>query len=71
MKLYEITEIDNNDKVSRYFLTCKSRRDKRLDRDEIVKVEEVKIPFDEIRQKMHEAKINNIFVEHLITCAKK
>ena len=70
MKLYEVTEIDKNDNVTRYFLTCRSRRDKRLDKDEIVKVDEIDIPFEAISQKMRDAKIDNIFIEHLLRCAK-
>lgn len=70
MKLYHVTEIDRkqNDKVSRYFITCKSRRDERLKAENIVQVTEIKPDIEFISSELDKTEISEEMKNHLIKC---
>lgn len=66
-KLYLVTKIDKKDKVTREYVTAKSRRDKLLDDSEIVTVEEITIPIDDIRAALEKNGIEPHIIKHVIT----
>lgn len=66
-KLYLVTKIDSKDKVTREYVTAKSRRDKVLDNSEIVTVEEIKIPIQDIEKALEKYGIEPHIIKHVIT----
>lgn len=66
-KLYLVTKIDKKDKVTRQYVTANSRRDKVLDDSEIVTVEEVTIPIDDIKAALEKYGIEKHIIQHVIT----
>lgn len=66
-KLYLVTKIDKKDTVKREYITANSRRDKVLDDSEIVTVEEITIPVDEIKAALEAHGIEKHIIEHVIT----
>lgn len=66
-KLYLVTKIDKEDKVTRKYVTAKSRRDKLLDDSEIVTVDEVTIPIDDIKAALEKYGIEKHIIQHVIT----
>lgn len=65
-KLYLVTKIDEDDNVSREFVTAPSRRDRVFKNPDIVKVEEQTIPIKDIELALRKAKIPEHVVKHVV-----
>lgn len=67
MKLYLITEIDDNDNVKREYVTAPSRRAPVFKNPQIVKSEEIELPIAKIEKALKDGKIEKHIINHVKT----
>lgn len=66
-KLYLVTKIDENDNVSREYVTAPSKRDKVFKNPDIVKAEEITLPINDIETALRKSGIAEHFIKHVVT----